>query len=267
MSVEPGRAFNLPPMNSHVIDCGELWLGDGTSVKGHVVIANGRIEAVRQGAYRGAQPRAHFPTLALSPGLIDLQVCGAFGQGAMLGRLDELSREYLRLGVTGYQVCSGNATWDVYEKTAANVRAAMSVASTDRSTVLGLYSEGPFIQPESAGGNRADLCQPATRRNVGRFLEICGSSLATINVSPGIKGDCGSRVTAPRSHSFARREKSSQCATPTRLQNRPANASMQAPASSVMLSTIIAACRARADCSNPRSTMWRSWIRESDSFT
>jgi len=176
-------------MMKFVLECDPLWIGDGAAHRGHVVVRDGRIAAVKRGSYRGPLPTTRLEGLSLSPGMIDAMFGGGFGESALSGDLARLSREYLRLGVTSFQVCSGNAPWDAYEKTAANLRGAMKRDRGDQARVLGLYSEGPFIQPESAGGNLAGLCQPATRENVRRFLEIFGETLTMINISPQIDGD------------------------------------------------------------------------------
>ena len=138
----------------------------------------------------------------------------------MLGDLGSLSREYLRLGVTALQVCAGNASWEVYERTAANLRSAMKSDRADRAKVLGCYSEGPFIQPESSGGNLASLCQPATRENVRRFLDIFGDSLTMINISPQIDRDVEAVIQCRAAGKGGFR-----CAIPTLRPNAPWNAS------------------------------------------
>src|SRR5687768_8230986 len=82
----PARGMNRNSANRYVLEPDELWIGDGTALaRGHVVVREDRIEGIGEGEYRGTLPVIRLDGLSLSPGLIDLQVCGAFGQGAMLG--------------------------------------------------------------------------------------------------------------------------------------------------------------------------------------
>lgn len=181
-------------MSSLVLDGAEVWIGDGTALRGHVVLEGGRIAAVEAGDYRGSLPAERLSELALSPGLIDLMVLGGFERSILRDDPLELARSYLRLGVTACQFCIGTLPWDSVRRVAKNVERAMRSEREDAARVLGLYLEGPFQQPELTGASlRAHALEPSPE-NVRRILEELGLAVTMVNVAPGLEGD----VTAVR---------------------------------------------------------------------
>lgn len=179
-------------MASFVVDGAQLWIGDGTQIDGHLIVENGVIREVASGRYSGSLPVTLLDGLALSPGLIDSMVTGAFGKSAGSGKSDDLlhiGREYLKHGVTAYQACLGSLPADDIERSVTAVRNVQHQESPAAARVLGLYLEGPFIQDECSGGNLPDLGWPVTEKNIQHALDNWRGAVTMINVSPGIEGD------------------------------------------------------------------------------
>jgi len=172
-----------------VLDNAVLWVGDGSSHAGHVVVEGSTIQAVGRGRYHGPLPTIDLAGAFLSPGMVDLMVLGGFDRSIMRDDASDIAREYLRLGVTRCQFCTGTLPWEGTQRVVANVRQARANASPDKAGVIGLYLEGPFMKPELSGASLAINALPATAHNVDRILELASDVLTMINVSPGIDGD------------------------------------------------------------------------------
>lgn len=179
----------LPPL---VLDRADIWMGDETSLFGHLIIdSSGSIGHVGSGPYKGSLPRVDMTGHSLSPGLIDLMLCGAFGLSILKDDLLEVARRYLRLGVTSCQFTSGSIEWPGLTRIAHRVFDAMQASEkrTDVARVLGVYFEGPFKHPGAAGAAKSSMCVPATSQNVKQAINDFGNSVPMITVSPGIEGD------------------------------------------------------------------------------
>ncbi|MHC4442655.1 MAG: hypothetical protein ACYTF1_01775 [Planctomycetota bacterium] len=61
-------------MRHYVLDNAVLWVGDGTSLDGHLVIDDGVIESVGTGHYQGNHPVIGLEGISLSPGIIDFMI-------------------------------------------------------------------------------------------------------------------------------------------------------------------------------------------------
>jgi N-acetylglucosamine-6-phosphate deacetylase len=175
-----------------------LWLGDGDAFAGHLLVADGRITAVARGPYAGPLPTVDLHGLALSPGLIDLMVLGAFNRSILHDSPLEIAAEYLRLGVTACQFCIGTLSWEAMGRIAANIRAAQQSPRADAARVLGLYLEGPFQQPELTGASQRQFALPPDPAHVERILSEFGAAISQVNVAPGLPGDAAAvrRLTA-----------------------------------------------------------------------
>ena len=88
---EVGECFKV----LHIAPRATLWIGDGQSYDGHVVVNGDTIQAVGAGPYDGELGTVNLADHALSPGLIDLLANGGFGQAPPTD------------GVTGLAACCG----------------------------------------------------------------------------------------------------------------------------------------------------------------
>jgi len=175
-------------MSHLVLDHATLWIGDGSSFDGHLVINGQRIEVVGAGRYQGALPTTNLSGMSLSPGMIDLMMMGGFGGSILRDDPVELAREYLRLGVTSCQLCIGNLPLDAMCQVAESTRAGMAYDRHDAARILGLYLEGPFQQPDLTGGSMRDYALPVTEENLQLMLDL-GPAVTMVNVAPGIDND------------------------------------------------------------------------------
>lgn len=176
-------------MNRRVLDNAKLWIGDGTSADGHLIIEGSSIAAVNTGPYPGDLPKEDLGGSPLSPGMIDLMVLGGFNRSILRDDPLEIAREYLRLGVTSCQLCIGTLPWDAMRQVASKTRAAMESDAAGAARILGLYLEGPFQQPDLSGASLREYALAPTTAHVRRLLEQLGPAVTMVNVAPGLEDD------------------------------------------------------------------------------
>lgn len=172
-----------------VLDHATLWIGNGCAYDGHVIVNGDLIEAVNPGRYHGKLPATNLDGASLSPGLVDLMLCGGFNMSLLHDDPIEIARRYLPLGVTTCQLAVGTLTEEHQAQFCEKAAAAMAYDGGDAAWITGAYFEGPFYDPACVGGNNPELLWPATRANVQRFLEQCGPVTTMVSVSAGIDGD------------------------------------------------------------------------------
>ena len=176
-------------MDGIALTNGTIWPGDGTQRKGTVIVSHGRIAAMDDGPYQGDLPTEDLNGRYLSPGLIDLMVCGAFGCTLAEGDPNRLLGEYLKLGVTSCQACAGCLPWETIAKIAEKVRQVQTNERAGTASLLGAYWEGPFQHPALTGGSLSEYSKPAHQQNVTRLLDLARDVTRMVNVSPGTEGD------------------------------------------------------------------------------
>jgi N-acetylglucosamine-6-phosphate deacetylase len=166
-----------------------LWIGDGTQFHGYVTVHNGTISEVGDGKYTGPLKTIDLAGQNLSPGLIDLMVLGGFNKSILRDDPADILREYIKLGVTSCQVCSGTLPPESNKQVAQNVLRCMKNDQPNAARMLGYYMEGPFQAPHLTGASLKENSRPATPEHVQRVLEDAGEALTMVNVAPGIPGD------------------------------------------------------------------------------
>ena len=176
-------------MSSYALSNCTLWPGDGSERAGHVVIAGDRITCVGDGPYRGGLPVEDLNGSCLTPGLIDVMLCSAFGTTFFRGDPDRLLSEYIKLGVTSCQMCVGCQPWQTIEAIAQTVQSCRDRESDEAATLLGAYWEGPFQHPERTGVSLSEYSLPPNRENIEKLLAIAGDVTHMVNVSPGAECD------------------------------------------------------------------------------
>lgn len=141
---------------------------------GRVKVAEGRI------AYAGPEsddqagpdtgPRIQVPGWYLAPGLIDLQLNGAYGFDftEAPGTILDVARRLPEYGVTAFLPTFITSPLEEYAgklSAVAEAQGKQSQAGSPGARVLGAHVEGPFLSPESKGAHRPDLfCDPTPER-------------------------------------------------------------------------------------------------------
>ncbi|HZV50684.1 MAG TPA: N-acetylglucosamine-6-phosphate deacetylase [Candidatus Dormibacteraeota bacterium] len=150
---------------------------------GWVLVDNGIVAEVGQGAPPACRERAGGPDHILTPGFIDLQVNGFAGHDVAQGAeaVAEISRHLPRTGVTAFLPTLITAPLD--EMIAACEAARR--APTRGARVLGVHLEGPFLNPARAGAHDPSLMLIPSRTAVRR---VAAARPRLVTLAPELPG-------------------------------------------------------------------------------
>jgi N-acetylglucosamine-6-phosphate deacetylase len=161
---------------------------DGRLTLGVVIVRDGRIAEVRTGDLDSNIPTPVRNAHLVSPGLIDLQVNGAFGHevGGDAQALRALAAGLPATGVTSFLPTLVSGTADDYRAGAAALRAAAQAPGARR---LGLHLEGPLLSPTRLGAHDAAAIAdaPAALDAVLDGL-LAQNSLSLLTLAPEVPG-------------------------------------------------------------------------------
>jgi N-acetylglucosamine-6-phosphate deacetylase len=148
----------------------------GVIDNGWVGVRDGKIGAVEKGALPESVNSSETHDLRgawLGPGFIDIHVHGSDGVDVMETDeegLRKLARFFAKHGVTSFLV--GTYTLE-HEPTMESLRLVKKTGERvdGGANIVGVYMEGPFLNPEKKGAHREDLLRPIDRKEVLEFLD------------------------------------------------------------------------------------------------
>ncbi len=148
----------------------------GVLDRGWVGVSGGQIAAVEGGDVPesvSARTTHDHKGAWLGPGFIDVHVHGSDGVDVMETDEDglrKLARFFAQHGVTSF--LAGTYTLE-REPTLEALRVIKSTGErvTDGANILGVYMEGPFLNPEKKGAHRENLLRPIDRDEVTEYLD------------------------------------------------------------------------------------------------
>ena len=174
-------------------------LQDHRLVSGWLAVNDdGRIADV--GAGRPHMPASvRLPSGTLAPGLVDLQLNGAFGHDLAVSgahEWDEVLRRLPELGVTA--VVPTFVTAALQELEASLQAAAAIVRPAGAARPLGVHLEGPYLSPVRPGAHRLDLLREPNPAEIDRIVEAGADVLRYVTLAPELPGalDAISRLRA-----------------------------------------------------------------------
>lgn len=154
-----------------------------------IVVHEGRIAAMDAPADVIAGAELDAAGRLLIPGLIDIHIHGAGGADTSDGSeeaLRTMSSALARLGTTSFQATAlmrPSAQNRHLEVTAGAVGTDLSGAR-----LLGLYIEGPFVNPARRGGIPLDAIYPYTAGALREILDLTDGTLRMMTVAPEMAG-------------------------------------------------------------------------------
>ncbi len=166
---------------------------DGQTVPDAVIIIeNGLVRSVRSPADGEAPDEQDIDGRGalVVPGFIDTHVHGGFGFDLMEGSVETvqaLARQLPSVGVTAFLVTPLTAPWPAIRNAVA---AANDVRNRDSggAAVIGCHLEGPFLNPQYKGAQRADEMQlpswDALRDGLGDLLD----AVRIVTLAPEMDG-------------------------------------------------------------------------------
>lgn len=161
-----GRLFAPEPSGSVVVD-----------------VRDGRIATIEPVADDAPAPPGALggPEATLAPGLIDLQVNGAFGHDFADPAADvaRISRGLPASGVTAYLACIVTSPVERYGPCLDHLAAAMTTP-VDGARLLGAHLEGPFLSLRRAGTHTKEWLIPPSMALADAWLERGPVRLVTL---------------------------------------------------------------------------------------
>lgn len=155
-----------------------------------VAVADGRVVGVEAGdTYAGAGPDVTLPTGVLVPGLVDVQVNGAYGVDLVAADpagWAEVTRRLPSTGVTAFVPTFITAT--VPDLVAALRRTAGLVGGLAGARVVGVHVEGPFLAPRRHGAHDPALLRHPTPSDVDALLAAAPGLLRILTLAPELPG-------------------------------------------------------------------------------
>lgn len=154
--------------------------------RGTIVAESGSVTSiVRRYERDGNLPETVFDAEIVSPGLIDLQVNGAFGRevSANPDDIDDISRNLLSTGCTAWLPTVVTAPAEFYPPVFEGWLAHRDDAG---AVPLGFHLEGPFISPEKKGAHRIECIEAASEELFTSWLEQ--DSVVLVTLAPEREG-------------------------------------------------------------------------------
>ncbi|MCE5302953.1 MAG: N-acetylglucosamine-6-phosphate deacetylase [Planctomycetaceae bacterium] len=165
---------------------GEVLLPDRSIVDGTVLLTEGRIvyAGPKRKTPRGfSEFDAHGDYVA--PGLIEMHLHGAdlIGwQNCTKDRLERLAQTLLRHGIVRFLPTMMASEPVLRRMTALLDRAAC------RDRILGLYVEGPFLNPDKRGGVQKRFVRPVDLDYLAQLQEMAGGRIRLMTFAPELPG-------------------------------------------------------------------------------
>jgi N-acetylglucosamine-6-phosphate deacetylase len=153
---------------------------------GTLIVENGTIASIQRGhASNGNLPPTVIDADIVSPGLIDLQVNGAFGHEVTANPddIDFISQNLLSTGCTSWLPTVVTAPADFYPPVFAGWPEHKDEAG---AVPLGFHLEGPFISREKKGAHRIECIDAASDELFDFWLEQ--DSIVLVTLAPEREG-------------------------------------------------------------------------------
>lgn len=125
------------------------------------------------------------PAARILPGLIDIQVNGAFGDDFAdpAARMERICRELPRFGITGFVPTVVTSAPAAYTPALANLRRPPAAGE---ARVLGVHIEGPYISPKHPGTHDPAQLRLPDAREAASWLK--SGDVAYVTLAPELPG-------------------------------------------------------------------------------
>lgn len=166
--------------------------GDGPSLRGWLLVENGRIAETGQGEPpEGIQARIlDLDGMSLAPGFIDLHFHGdlASARGTdLVPTFRDTAQALASRGTTAFLATTVSLEIDRLVEFVSEIGPLTPDAGVGASC-LGIHLEGPWIHPRQAGAHEAANIRPYRTREAGELIARADRSLAMVTLAPEMEG-------------------------------------------------------------------------------
>ncbi len=153
--------------------------------KADVVVEDGKIRRVGKKAPKAETVEAEGAKVL--PGLIDLQVNGAFGKSfstATIAESVEIARRLAVFGTTSFLA----TLISLPEKMLVSALGRLAEARAQEPSILGAHLEGPFLSPDRAGAHPPKNIRKPSLVEFSRLAGTGGGVVKMMTVAPEVEG-------------------------------------------------------------------------------
>jgi N-acetylglucosamine-6-phosphate deacetylase len=172
-------------------------ISDGTASSGLGFIVNngkieqaGQAEAMKRGFIGGESDILDLRRFTVLPGLIDLHIHGGNGFDTMDGTresINALSLYKLKEGVTSFCPATVTASDDMTAKAVQGVSDAIQ-SGTDGAKVLGIFLEGPYLNPANKGAHPQEYLRPVDLTEMKAWVGQMKNGKVSLAIAPELDG-------------------------------------------------------------------------------
>lgn len=161
--------------------------------EGFLIIKMGRIAQVGIGQPRQMTQAAEeidARGLYVLPGFIDLHIHGGGGHDVMgkcFGALNEISKTLAKEGVTSFLPTTMTTSHENLLAVTESVRKAME-RGTEGAEILGVHLEGPYVNPQRAGGQPPGFMRLPSIEEVKQYIYASGGKVKILSLAPEMEG-------------------------------------------------------------------------------
>lgn len=161
---------------------GTEWIEDG-----NILIENGRVSAITNGAAANTVNNIDCGGEMLVPAFLDLQIYGAggrlFSAYPDTESLAVLASENLKGGTVGCLATIATQPLDVIYTSVAAVKTYLQQGGQG---ILGMHLEGPYMNPVKRGAHKLEWIHPPTGKEVGDLLEFAEGAIKMVTLATEI---------------------------------------------------------------------------------
>ncbi len=163
---------------------------DFTFAHGAVRVEGGKIAAVGELTPLRGEEMLDIQGQYLIPGLIETHFHGAMGKDCSLGQaavFGEYAAFFVSRGITGFVPALISSNEPMTEAYLTAGRAYMA-APADGARMLGLYLEGPFLNPSYKGAHDPAVLQAPSVEKLRQWQALAGGHIIKLLVAPELPG-------------------------------------------------------------------------------
>jgi N-acetylglucosamine-6-phosphate deacetylase len=173
-----------------ILNLAEIYTPKRRIIRGSIKIENGVIKDLKP-YWRSSDHSQETKEMIAAPGFIDTHIHGYAGFDVSSGSINEikrLSEELIKIGVTSFVPTTVSLKHEDLVKVAEAIGDLLSEDPMDhnRSRVLGLHLEGPYINVEMRGAQNPEAIRKLDMSEIDEYIKASERNIRIITLAPEI---------------------------------------------------------------------------------